>query len=403
MFRLRVMSAIAMGALWVGLLAPAVSAATGTTRWVDDNARADGGPKACAHARFTSIQAAIDASKRGDRVYVCPGTYTEQLVIDKRILVLAKPLGKATIQAPATFPGVSDDLVTLFANHARLRGFKLRIAAGDAGGSACSPVSAAISVLGEANVVRNNNIAVTGQATLTGSCGYIVGIDVQGPSARVTFNHVTDFKGYGIMLNGSSSTVVRNTVRFIHAQEAACDLRTPACATVGIFAYSWGDYIARNAVYSGASACISPNGCAPGTTPGLLMGMEVSGSPSWPAGETVDANAIYRTGLGIWVTGSGPPAWIARNSFTANGQGMQLDGNGSAITDNVVRGSASWGVGVTPGGHDYDIYDNDFRGNSVLDCEDASTGGGTAGTANTWTNNLGLTSLPEGLCAPPTQ
>lgn len=36
----------------------------------------------------------------------------------------------------------------------------------------------------------------------------------------------------------------------------------------------------------------------------------------------------------------------------------------------------------------------------ALDCGDLTAGGGTAGTANTWSDNRGNTSAPEGLCAP---
>ena len=44
----------------------------------------------------------------------------------------------------------------------------------------------------------------------------------------------------------------------------------------------------------------------------------------------------------------------------------------------------------------------DNRGNSPsADCVDQTTGTGTARTANTWTDNVGVTSLPPGLCQPP--
>jgi hypothetical protein len=45
------------------------------------------------------------------------------------------------------------------------------------------------------------------------------------------------------------------------------------------------------------------------------------------------------------------------------------------------------------------IRDNDFRANARLDCLDTTAGTGTAGTGNTWTNNLGEESDPEGICS----
>ena len=48
------------------------------------------------------------------------------------------------------------------------------------------------------------------------------------------------------------------------------------------------------------------------------------------------------------------------------------------------------------------IHGNNFAYNiEGVDCEDDSTGTGTLGTNNTWTNNLGVTSDPTGLCTDP--
>jgi len=48
------------------------------------------------------------------------------------------------------------------------------------------------------------------------------------------------------------------------------------------------------------------------------------------------------------------------------------------------------------------ITNNDFRGNQnnagTVDCADLTSGGGTAGTANTWKNDKGKTSFPTGIC-----
>lgn len=43
---------------------------------------------------------------------------------------------------------------------------------------------------------------------------------------------------------------------------------------------------------------------------------------------------------------------------------------------------------------------NSAQGNTGLDCEDVSTGSGTAGTANSWTHDAGDTSSPAGICQP---
>jgi hypothetical protein len=48
------------------------------------------------------------------------------------------------------------------------------------------------------------------------------------------------------------------------------------------------------------------------------------------------------------------------------------------------------------------FLNNDFRFNTGFDCDDDTLGGGTAGTASTWTNNLGLDDDPDGICIQPT-
>lgn len=387
--RARLLCAVAMGAIWFASLSPVVSAATGVTRWVWDHV-ATGGPAACLTAGYYSIQDAVNASSAGDRVYVCPGTYDEQLTLDRSILLEARPLGKAVIRPPASMLSLSD-LVTISADSARFRGFRVRIPAGD--GEACAEVRSAILVTGSGDVVRNNNIASTGIKTLTGTCGYETGIVVNHPSSRVTFNHVTDFKAVGIMAAASSGKIVRNTVRYLHTNEALCnDGSDQQCFAVGIWAS--GGYVARNAVYSGPNACMLSIGmCAAGATP-AMTGVYIDGNA------TIADNAVYRDVAGIWSNGYSAGSLIVGNEVTKTGLGILMTANlGVEVAGNLVTRNylgAQVGSGISSGNN---IHDNDFRGNTTWDCSDVSSGTGTAGTANTWANDLGNTENREGLCA----
>ena len=47
---------------------------------VDDNS-------ACPGTDYTSIQAAVTASPAGSKIQVCPGTYNEQVVINKPLTI----------------------------------------------------------------------------------------------------------------------------------------------------------------------------------------------------------------------------------------------------------------------------------------------------------------------------
>ena len=71
--------------------------------------------------------------------------------------------------------------------------------------------------------------------------------------------------------------------------------------------------------------------------------------------------------------------------------------NDNVIAHNKVDGS------VVDGIHVFDGADNLFQKNKITnsggtDAVDDTSGGGTAGTANTWKKNTCSTSIPAGLC-----
>ena len=57
----------------------------------------------CAAARFTSIQAAVDsAGAVGDRVLVCAGTYTESVLINRSVSVVAQTPAAPAVECLST-------------------------------------------------------------------------------------------------------------------------------------------------------------------------------------------------------------------------------------------------------------------------------------------------------------
>ena len=80
----------------------------------------------------------------------------------------------------------------------------------------------------------------------------------------------------------------------------------------------------------------------------------------------------------------------------------------SSISGNDVEGNGNDGILIEEGANNIGntVVDNKAKGNHTNDCEDdtylLSIGPpfGTAGTENTWFNNIGSLSLPAGLCAP---
>ena len=75
-----------------------------TAHWVDAAAVHPVAPgKSCTIAGYTTIQAAINAANPGDTVAVCPGTYVENVAINKASLTVRSTGGaKVTTIKPAT-------------------------------------------------------------------------------------------------------------------------------------------------------------------------------------------------------------------------------------------------------------------------------------------------------------
>jgi parallel beta-helix repeat protein len=110
----------------------------------------------------------------------------------------------------------------------------------------------------------------------------------------------------------------------------------------------------------------------------------------------VHDNRINRTFAGILAYNSG--GRFTNNVLTNNGIALYLWNRDTNIANNIAdrNGTGAYVANQTSG---LSLHDNDFRGNVDADCMDLSSGSGTAGTANTWTNNLGVTGTPSGICA----
>jgi parallel beta-helix repeat protein len=439
----RLSAALICAGILTTMLAAPVSAGT-TARWVDDDSSPGDGPAACDSAAFSSIQAAIDASNDWDHVNVCPGTYTEQITLDVRgILVQSVPYRKAHLVAPVvlTEEGGVTSLVRMTEWATRLLAFRIDIPAGPAPAATfiptCSPVDVAVLALGQRNRVRWNVIDATGEATYTGMCGYSYGIvftdSVLPPTfaapypietGRATHNVVRDFKWGGILVEGERMVRVdHNKVRFIHADDPGCTYAVTApsglpspCLPItaqptdvnSAFAEAFGI-----GVEDGALADIEANNVRStylntvsiiSSVPYLSDGIRLI----LPHGDSrVRWNTVTGSQQGISIGGiAGPPPVlpsstagisIGHNTVTDNGIGIEIRSDDNDVHHNEVHDNGG-GI-VVQTGEDNEIHDNDARNNDEVDCYDNTSGGGTSSTANWWTDNLGNTSSPSGLCA----
>ena len=480
----------AITALWLGMIA-GPAAAAGSVRWVDNNGAGGGGPKACASATYSTIQAAINATPAWGTVKVCPGTYPEQLVVTKTgVTVESARLHAAHIVAPASldeFDGEAS-LVLLNGWADKFVGFDIGIASGDlppttdatSGVSAqdgvCAHVDTAIWSLNGRQTIRRNIIHPNGPFSLSGECGYDYGI-VFGASepvattssgtiltgssvSRASSNKISDFRFGGILAEGSNVKVHidHNRLIFLHTNDPGCSLPFLGATSASPAACIFGapDKIAAKTSKSLFAHTSSGAGATPAQVNSAFIESFGIGAEGGAAVD-VDYNNVH-SGLeadisnsilaaGIWLidadgtsrvfnnvvtnswigiaTGTGEatpvsnpvakPAFatdgieISKNTSENNWLGIGIDSDSANVYLNIATANFFEGIELLPEVASNVIHGNNFAFNynesngvgDAYDCDDQSTGTGTDGTNNTWTNNLGLTSNPDGLCTDP--
>jgi len=92
------------------------------TAWVSPNAAGPAPGISCNVAGYTTIQAAINAANVGDTVKVCPGSYVENIAINKANLTVSSTGGYAVTIIRAA---VINSVVTVTGSAATITGFTL--------------------------------------------------------------------------------------------------------------------------------------------------------------------------------------------------------------------------------------------------------------------------------------
>lgn len=409
----------ALGALAVAavMTIPAMPAAARgpVTRVVDDDGR--GSAKSCnAPTRVKrTIQSAINASKRGDIVLVCPGTYLEWVTIGAGkggLTVRSVKPGKAVVVAPSTppatlrrpglrpselLPAGSSIIAISGAHKVRLTGLALRARTD----LPCAPVGSAVKVGPDADgaVLTGLRIQSTGSDTLTDTngCGYQVGVGVT-DSAKVTITkaRIQDFARYGILTTDPSTsvTVSANAISFQHANE---HVRNDEYYGIYVTAGSTASVLG-NTLVGLATADVS--------TSLLAVGIYLYEAAD---GTAVRRNTVRYARYGMVVESSTGPAITGNTLRDSKTTGIDYNQNtGGVIRGNTFRGYTTTGILVEGGSSGVTIDDNQLmEGQGTQpDCRDWSTGGTAGaphyGTLNTWTGNTGAAadpaSDPVGIC-----
>jgi parallel beta-helix repeat protein len=341
----------------VGLMASASSS--------DGNLVVDDDLADCPTATFTSIQAAVNAAPVGAKIRVCRGTYTEQVTI---------PAGK--------------DGLTLFSTPDLAAVIKAPLVMLDA--------KAIVRVNGAQNV-SIRHFTITGPGS--GGCNSIrYGVRVDGGgSALIESNHITLIQDnpFGGCQNGVGVLVGRNFEATVGSAEISHNLidRYQKGGVVIDNVGSFGNVHHNQIVGPGLQFTIAPNG------------IQVSRG----ANATADHNSVtgnnygfplVAAGTGILLYRSGSNVSIGYNDVFKNDDGISLYTTTGALIEHNNSHEQIFYDGLFA---DTDTSGNTFShnkadNNAEFDCDDISTGAGTAGTANTWNMNKGDTENRPGLC-----
>jgi len=324
----------------------------------------------CPNAEYPTIQAAVDAADPGDRIKVCRGTYTEQVVIpagkDDLTLFSAGFL-QAVIKAPPVMTDPGDIVRVAGARNVTLRHFTI---------SGPLPDQLFCSLF-----------------TRTG-----VRID-EGGSATLTDNHITEIRSASPLLRGCQNGIAVLVGRASEGQTGSAEIthnlidRYQKGAVVVDGEGSYAEVHHNEIVGVGPQPAIAPNGVQVSREAGAdVHHNEISGN-------SFSLGAAAGTGI-ILFQANGADLTVGFNDVFRNDDGISLyDVDGSLIEHNRSHDQLLFdGMYADADSTGNRIAYNRMERNFEHDCHDDSTGAGSGGSANFWIKDYGLTENRPGLC-----
>ena len=392
----------------VSLLSLGAGTAGATSRtWVvdDDGFATPGHCNATAPAPM-SINVAIAAASPGDKIQVCPGTYPERVVVDKALTLVGDTasLSRSTCVAGTGGTNSATDTIVngidVKSNSVTIKNFTSQNAQYPAAGGPAPGIQVGTpaenwvklqnnviqgnlmgvylngdhdSVLG--NCIRNNNAA--GSASGSG-----IYSDQGLTNSTIGRNNFTGHTNVAVNVIGSSTFPVWDvTITLNNA------IKDSTIMVIGVNDVDITRNVSRNSLYNG---------------------IQVDEPNTVPVSNDVDVenNSISSCGFsGIQLFGSRHSDVQGNNvrNCVDRGIGLRLGSNadGAAwnqIDHNTLRNNGTNGIEAVLLTHDNRFERNSATGNATWDCLDSSTGTKTAGTANTWVNNLGPKASPPAIC-----
>lgn len=320
--------------------------------------------------QYSTIQAAVNASKSGDTIDVYSGTYTEQVTIPaglNNLTVEAAMGASATIQAPSTLDSTGAIVHVAGAFNTNIAGFAIM---GPGSTQGALKFGVLVDDGGSANIL-NNNISKIQDATFptsgdpnTNNNGR--GVAVTNGSANISGNIISSYQKAGVLIGLTPD--VTGSATWQQAGTVENNVITGIGATTQVSQYGI-EFSGPRATGTAQNNRVSGNQFTNAQTTGNAGGIIV-----YNAGQiSILSNVVYNNDTNIIVDGGQGPG------------GVLLDGsNGTNVAGNQVYNSTYFdGIDLVDGVTRVYVTWNYAYGNAVdgIFCDGSSTG-------NYFTNNL---------------
>jgi parallel beta-helix repeat protein len=416
---------------------------SGATHWVNDDGLPAPPGTSCNNPGYATVQGAVNVALSGDRINVCPGTYTEQVSISgtakNNIVLRSVRTWQAVIKAPAVMldpvgaivrvSGAQEVTILAFTVTGPGVGASLNYGVRVDGGGSADILGNHITQIrddplngsqhGVAVQVGRQFEATTGSARIIGNV--IDNYQKNGPTIDNTGSHA-EIAHNRILGIGPTAVIAQNGIQV--SRGATADIRhnfvsgniyTPQTfASGGLLLFGPGAVLTDHNTASSNDVSIWMIATASGsmTTHNRVRASTFDGiAVDGPTGNQVARNKTdHNGGPGIGVYDAQNNALDDNKVEDNKDSGILLDfasqnndigenkvrDNGTTSTTNPdatdgIRVNDAFSTGNT-------VHDNRLKHNVTHDCHDNSVGTGTAGTGNFWIDNDGKTSQPTGLC-----
>ena len=301
----------------------------------------------CSAPGFNDINLAIAAAHPGDTIFVCAGTYQEQVTVDKTLTLTG--VGSPTIEAPATMAGdsfgylnivtVTGPIVTTISGFTIEGPLSVACNSGNTGTGVFVQNGATANIKNNIVTMIHDDPIVQCEAY---GVGILVGRSALGTTGYATISHntISDYQKGGVVVDGtgSTATITGNTITGWTASYQT---------GLGIQIAQNGVQISRGAVATVKSNTISDNQCPVD---------DVNCGPNLVTMSQATGVLTYMSGAGTTVTG---------NTFTYNDLGILVLGDTASQTSNKISYSTDAGILQSEGTGTYTASKNTLSNNPI--------------------------------------